>query len=162
MSAFRPPAFCFLVSLLLACGCSAVRLEPGTGPSLTAALRASLPGEVTLSTRTLQELYRLDLYNLYPDSLSELATRLHADALEDPRPQRLFPLAEVNHRRGRRLEKEDDRRATICYFRAAGYAYHFLFGQAGLTSSEAGAFDPRFRLACDLYNTALARCLVLA
>lgn len=151
-----------LAGLLLACGCSVVRVEPGAGPSITAAVRSSAPGDASLSARTVQELYRLDLYKLYPGSMGDLAARLHADAVEASRPELLFALAEVNHVRGRQLEKEDDPRATICYFRAAGYAYHYLFGEAGVASSPEAAFDPRFRLACDLYNTALARCLVLA
>jgi pimeloyl-ACP methyl ester carboxylesterase len=144
--------------LLLAAGCAFVRVDPGPGPSVTGSLRASVPGDSTLSSRTIQELYRRDLLALYPTSLDELAARLHADALNDPDPAVLFALSEVNYLRGRKLEKEDDPRATICYFRSAGYAYHFLLGAKG----GAAPFDPRFRVACDLYNTALARCLMLA
>jgi pimeloyl-ACP methyl ester carboxylesterase len=146
--------------VLLAAGCSLVRVETGPGPSVTAALRLTVPGDNGLSARTIQELYRRDLLALYPDSLDDLATRLHTDALTDPAPATLFALAEINYARGRKADRADDPRAALYFFRAAGYAYHFLFdppaGSKALTS-----FDPRFRVACDLYNTALARCLVL-
>jgi pimeloyl-ACP methyl ester carboxylesterase len=158
----RSTGLCWLLALA-ACGCAAVRVErSGGGPSLTAAVHASLPGECTLSSRTAQELYRLDLYRLFPDNLDDLAARLHAEAVASPRPEILFALAEVNLFRGRNLEKEDDPRATLCYFRSAGYAWHYLFGEGGVGTSPTAAFDPRFRLACDLYNTSLARCIVLA
>jgi pimeloyl-ACP methyl ester carboxylesterase len=147
--------------ILLATGCSTVHVESGPGPSITAALRLSLPGETGLSARTMQELYRRDLAALYPTSLDELAARLHADALAEPSAALLFALAEVNHARGRKAEKSHDPHAALCYLRAAGYAYHFLFGPDAQVCKPAAAFDPRFRVACDLYNTALARFLVL-
>jgi pimeloyl-ACP methyl ester carboxylesterase len=64
------------------------------------------------------------------------------------------------------------------YYLCAGYAYHYLFAtteakqpilQADLQLvshfprlAPPEAFDPRFRLACDLYNTGLAKCLAAA
>src|SRR4051794_10253453 len=83
------------VLLLVAVGCSMVRVDPGPGPSLTTALRLSIPGETTLSARTVQELNRRDLASLFPASLDDLAQRLHADAVADPSPEILFALAEV-------------------------------------------------------------------
>jgi pimeloyl-ACP methyl ester carboxylesterase len=73
-------------------------------------------------------------------------------------------LAEVNYARGRKAEKtaRDGPHAALFYFRAAGYAYHFLFGATAQARSSTAPFDPRFRIACDLYNTALARCVILA
>ncbi len=152
----------FLVGLLLVAGCSVVRVEPGGGPTVAGALRLSLPGDGGLSARTAQELYRRDLLALFPDSMDDLAARLHADALLEPAPELLFALSEVHYQLGRRAEKNQDPRAPLCYFRAAGYAYHFLFGYPQQAKRPIAAFDPRFRVACDLYNTALARCLVLA
>src|SRR3954454_11631921 len=159
-ASWRPSRVCWLACLLALCGCAVIKVERGAGPSMTAAVRASVPGDFTLSNRTLQELYRLDLYRLYPDSLDDVAARLHAEAVASPQPETLFALAEINHVRGRKLEKEDDCRATLCYFRSAGYAWHYLFGEAGVANNPTAAFDPRFRLACDVYNTSLARCLV--
>src|SRR5262245_46349861 len=92
---------CGLAAVLFVCGCSVVGVDPGPGPSLSAAVRATLPTDTGLSTRTRQELYRLDLLRLYPDSIDDLAARLHADAVAQPRPELLFALAEVNLVRGR-------------------------------------------------------------
>jgi pimeloyl-ACP methyl ester carboxylesterase len=146
--------------LVLGAGCTMVRVEPGGGPSVTAALRLSIPGPNGLSARTRQELYRRDLGALYPDALDDLAARLHADAVAGPTPAVLIALAEVNYTRGSKAEKNDDPRAVVCYLRAVGYAGHYLFPPGG--ARPPAAFDPRFRVACDLYNTALARAVVLA
>jgi pimeloyl-ACP methyl ester carboxylesterase len=156
----RLTSVCFLLAAVA--GCSVARIERGAGPTLGAAIRSSAPTDSSLSIRTLHELYRLDLYRLYPDHLDDLAARLHAEAVNEARPELLFALAEVNLLRGRNLEKANDPRASICYFRSAGYAWHFLFGDSAAAGRPIAAFDPRFRLACDLYNTSLARCLVLA
>src|SRR2546421_738678 len=65
--------------------------------------------------------------------------------------------------------------ATACYYLCAGDAYHYLFAaaDAGPGAGGAGApaapplsprdaFDPRFRLACELYNAGLAKCIAAA
>src|SRR5262249_13838196 len=65
--------------------------------------------------------------------------------------------------------------ACAYYYLSAGYAYHYLFGPSAATEEDVQpvkaesppsppteAFDPRFRLACDLYNAGLAKCIAAA
>src|SRR5439155_10945469 len=77
----------------------------------------------------------------------------------------LFALAEMSYHLGRHAEKGNDPEAVCWYYLCAGYAYHFLFpsdvvDRADLLPAVSrDAFDPRFRLACDLYNGGLAKCI---
>jgi hypothetical protein len=112
-------------------------------------------------------------------------------ALQDPQPDLLFALAEISYQRGRDAERAGRCDAITCYYLCAGYAYHYLFDDyrpAGVLGDDAHkdgveqvggpdsvqrtlwrerrrarqAFDPRFRLACDLYNAGLAKCIAAA
>src|SRR5207237_3198466 len=87
---------------------------------------------------------------------AEAFTRLHHLAADNPDPELLFALAETTYLLGRGEEKHDRAEAVAYYYLCAGYAYHYLFDAgAGVTP----VFDPRFRLACDLYNAGLAKCI---
>jgi pimeloyl-ACP methyl ester carboxylesterase len=176
------------VALALAAGCASIRVRRADHPSLLAAWRASAVTSRHLSPRTVQTLRRFDLTEVYARSPAEASVRLHAEALHDPQPDLLFALAEISYQRGRAAEEKSCADATGYYYLCAGYAYHFLFDEyppppvpdrppdprgdaevrpaAALnlppTRSTLQVFDPRFRLACDLYNAGLAKCLVAA
>ena len=163
-----------IASLVLSAGCGGVSVRPTDHALLTDSWRASAVTSSALSPRCLQTLRRYDLDQLYPASLAEISASLHAEALRDPRPELLFALAEVNYLRGSQAEQKASPDASVFYYLSAGYAYHFLFDdyppaagnieQAGKGNppTPAEAFDPRFRLACDLYNAGLAKCLTAA
>src|SRR5262249_28371888 len=76
--------------------------------------------------------------------------------LRDPEPELLFALAEMSFLFGKQSESKKSHDACSFYYLCAGYAYHYLFDQSALAGN---AFDPRFRLACDLYNTGLSKCI---
>src|ERR1019366_753994 len=74
---------------------------------------------------------------------------------------------------GQQSEKWAGVEAIGHYYLSAGYAYFYLFACAGqspdgaaskcaATLAPADPFDPRFRLACDLYNASLAKCIAAA
>jgi pimeloyl-ACP methyl ester carboxylesterase len=156
------------VSVLAAAalGCSfGIGVRPAPSPSLLDDLVSSIGDSDALSPRTQQTLRRLDLADLVQRHPDEARTRLHALAAVAPRPDFLFALTELSYHLGRQAEKQDHHRACMDYYLAAGYAFHFLFhataGEPGPCSpgSPCSAFDPRFRLACDLYNAGLAKCL---
>jgi pimeloyl-ACP methyl ester carboxylesterase len=180
-----PPAVAALSLLLglalLQSGCATIHISESRGPKVTASWRESALTRGELSPRSLQVLRWFDLAHLYPDRLPEASAKLHAEALRDPQLDVLFTLAELNYLRGLRAERNQSTDACVYYYLAAGYAYHFLFderpapnggtiqrvsGSAGppvlLLAPPAEAFDPRFRLACDLYNSGLAKCISAA
>ena len=150
-----------------------------------------------LSPRTLQTLRQWDLAQLTSTSRMRPSHKLHDEVLQDPQPDLLFALAEMNYVRGRKAEKHDCARATAYYYLCAGYAYHYLFdepprpapdmvqtdGETGRQGDKekigvvslspclpvspspvprSSIFDPRFRLACDLYNAGLAKLIAAA
>lgn len=144
---------------LLLGGCASIRVRRADGPSISRAWQASAVSGHDLSPRTRQTIRRRDLEALYPDRLAELAGNLHGEAVRQPRRDLLFALAEVNYLRGTRAEKRRDPEASVFYYLSAGYAYHYLFANDAAATE---AFDPRFRLACDLYNAGLAKCIAAA
>ena len=146
-----------LLALLVgsALGCTQITVRPADGYGLLDSFTASTGTAQTLSPRTLQTFRQLDLEEVYALKPQDCFRRLQEEALRDPRPDYLFALAELAFQQAEHAPAGD---ACGYYYLCAGYAHHYLFdGAADVTT--AAPFDPRFRLACDLYNAALARCL---
>jgi pimeloyl-ACP methyl ester carboxylesterase len=162
-----------LLCACLAVGCNSVTVHRADPTGLLDAWRASLIGANDLSPRTLQTLHQLDLDNVYRRSPRDAFARLEALTVADPQPEQVFALAELSYVLGREAEKGHASSAIAYYYFSAGYAYHYLFDYpAGVAGPGQGqnsaldtslwkwnAFDPRFRLACDLYNAGLAKCI---
>jgi pimeloyl-ACP methyl ester carboxylesterase len=158
----RTVCTCCLLALygtaLVLAGCaSGISVRETDRSPLFAGWRASALSQSDLSPRTQQTLRQLDLVNLYRRNGRDAYDRLHRLAVADPQPDLLFALAEVSFQLGRDLEKREDCEAVAFYYLSAGYAYHYLFD--GPEQGDGGAFDPRFRLACDLYNNGLGKCI---
>jgi pimeloyl-ACP methyl ester carboxylesterase len=149
-------------------GCSGIRVDrsrsvdPFPGWHFT-----SLRAGGDLSPRTRQTLRQWDLEQVYAERPTDAAARLHQLVCQDPQPDLVFALAEIHFSLGRAAERHDPSVAAAGYYLCAGYAYHYLFDpRTGLAAAADGdpaaVFDPRFRLACDLYNAGLARCIATA
>src|SRR3954454_16212342 len=110
---------------VLAGGCNGVRVRRVGAPALFEAWHVSAFTACELSARTRQTLRLWGLEEASPRHLDEAAARLHAAALEDPQPDLLFALAEINYQRGREAERTDCGRALLSYYLCAGYAYHY-------------------------------------
>jgi pimeloyl-ACP methyl ester carboxylesterase len=166
MVAVGPPLLrpcCFVAvccAVASAAGCASIRINSVDAPKVFAAWRASALSHADLSPRSKQTLRRFDLEKLYPRAPGKVVDRLHTVALRHPEPDILFALAEINYLLGRAAERNHGPDAVVCYYLCAGYCYHFLFdAPKGELAANALPFDPRFRLACDLYNASLAKCL---
>jgi pimeloyl-ACP methyl ester carboxylesterase len=158
------------VILLSLPGCAEITVSRSDNPDLLNDWRSSLIEPWGLSVRTLQTLRQLDLGHIYRDRPSEAYERLRAFAVEDPQPDRVFALAEICYDLGRRAEQGKKPEAIGYYYLCAGYAYRYLIPSSppphprplsprGERGEEISRFDPRFRLACDFYNTSLSKCL---
>ena len=101
-----------------------------------------------LSDQTRIVLRRLDLSVLFAKDPEATIADLHRIATaEDAEPDLLFSLAELSFRHA-----EDT--GNRSYFLAASvYAFAFLFPDD--LAQRPSAFDPRIRIACDLYNRGL-------
>jgi pimeloyl-ACP methyl ester carboxylesterase len=141
------------------------------------------------SPRTVQTLRIYALDDVYDRDPDEGIKRLHATAVADPQPDTIFALAELSYLRGQVVAKKKPDDAVRHYVRCCAYAQHFLLassvdeqqaagsGQQAESPNQPGllpaagrllpatpltprdAFDPRFRLACNLYNGGLSQCL---
>jgi pimeloyl-ACP methyl ester carboxylesterase len=162
--------------LAVLAGCSGITVKRADPTGLLDAWRASLVEAGDLSPRTLQTLHQLNLDELYHRRPALAYARLQLLAESDPQPDSLFALAEMSYFLGHDAERWENPHAVAFYYFCAGYAYHYLFppGESpdkatALAVPEGGSslptrlppntFDPRFRLACDLYNAGLAKCI---
>jgi pimeloyl-ACP methyl ester carboxylesterase len=130
---------------LVAAGCATPvgvrRVDPLTvhhalTRSVLTAEKLSEPSAIAFQRRNLGELFRSE-----PD---EALARMHAYVVATDDSDALFALAEASFLRAERSGRRFHYRA------AAIYAYAFLFPENEGKSPD--PFDPRFRLACDLYN----------
>jgi pimeloyl-ACP methyl ester carboxylesterase len=142
-------------------GCSPIRVQRTSVVDVFSGWRLSAVRGGELSPRTVQTLRRYDLDRVYARRPADAVAKLHAEACKDPQPDLLFALAEINFARGHDAEKRGSPEAIACYYLCAGYAYHYLFDPPA-DGEAVSIFDPRFRLACDLYNGGLAKCIAAA
>ena len=95
-----------------------------------------------------------------PDEVIEV---LHDKACEDERRDLLYALSELTYlppTRPEGLEQSSGlERARRYYVASAVYAYYIYWENA--EEDPPGPYDRRFRVACDLYNTALAQALTI-
>ncbi len=183
----RARACIVLVACTLAvafCGCSDITVHRVRAPDWLDSWRASVVEAGDLSPRTLQTLRQWDLEHVYRRCPAEAFARLQTLAVQYSQPDQLFALAEMSYVLGHEAEKWENPDACAFYYFCAGYAYHYLFpseeGERGKAKGEReesrdnpatalspfpfrlsplNAYDPRFRLACDLYNAGLTKCI---
>ncbi len=136
-----------LCLLLAACAgpVEAVRADPKE-VQRDLARSAISTGEPSWSTRN--ALYEHGLFDTFEKNPEPTITELHRVMVEERGdPHLLFALAELSFLHGQKAKKPEYDLA------AAVYAYAFLFPEG--TGQAPGRFDPRLRIATDLYNWAL-------
>lgn len=102
-------------------------------------------------------LIRFNLIQAFNDDPQQVLTFLHHEAGKDYRSELLFALAELHYYIGMRYRRDGISRSHRHFFASAIYAYFYLLGKEWLDSPN--PFERRFRIACDLYNGALAEAL---
>ncbi|HEY7249305.1 MAG TPA: alpha/beta hydrolase [Methylomirabilota bacterium] len=107
---------------------------------------ATTTGEPTWQTRNV--LFEQGMFQEFEERPEDVLAALHkAMIASDGDPDLLFALAELSFLHGQAVGKSSYELA------AAVYAYAFLFPEG--RGSSPGRFDPRLRIAADLYNWAL-------
>lgn len=106
---------------------------------------------------SLDVLNRFDLVDAYGKDPGPVLTSLHKEAVRDYRTDTVFALAELSYLAGMRARSQGPGASRPLFFASVFYAYQYLFGSEGLAPPS--EHDRRFRLACDLYNSALAEAL---
>jgi pimeloyl-ACP methyl ester carboxylesterase len=120
------------------------------------ALRTGKP-----SARTATLLHRYELDRLADRHADEAVRQLQVRAAASGERDLLFALSELSYVAGEQIRRSvkpwDPRDARDYYLGSAVYAWLFLFGDS--KQAPPGAFDRRFRDACDLYNYSLGLAL---
>ena len=119
-------------------------------------------GEPSRETRS--ALHRFEQQDAFAKTPDTALTRLRKEAVASRERGLLFALAELHFLLGERLSRKDKPGKPVdprdYYLAAAAYSWLFLFDESpGMDEPPPGAFDQRFRVACDLYNNSLGRAL---
>ena len=102
-------------------------------------------------------LIRFNLLETFQEDPQQVLTFLHQEAEKDYRNDLLFALAELHYFTGMRYRPDGINRSQRHFYASAIYAYFYLLGKEWLDAPN--PFERRFRMACDLYNGALAEAL---
>jgi pimeloyl-ACP methyl ester carboxylesterase len=159
-----------VLAMLFVPACTNIGVREIKRPRLFGQLQRSAPQSTALSPRSMQTLRIYDLDHVYERNPDEAAERMREQTVREPHPDGIFALCEMHYLRGQASEKKRPADAIEHYYRACGYAQHYLLASCDDESKPAAAdcttpltprdaFDPRFRVACELYNDGLCRCL---
>ena len=104
--------------------------------------------------RTIQLLRRYDLQDRLDGNRDELLAELDAIDQREPSREHVYAMAELAYVGGKRAHQSGKKdRALELYGSAVLHSYRYLFDEKYAVASN--PYDPEFRRACDLYNTAL-------
>ena len=148
----------FLALILSSSGCSSdryLKLRKVPSTPLTDPLGLLSNEGPTPTPRTVQLLRRLDVGETSStvDHIPELA-KLEELIKEDPSPEKVYSYAELALITGKQKEKAGKEKEALDYFaRSVANAYLYLFDEQ--FDTRRNKYDPEFRLACDVYNSAL-------
>ena len=143
-----------LVSALL--GWSDITIQPSRGDR-SSGLQRSVAGLDRPSDRTLETLRRYDLDKEYRRDVNAALQHLEKYAQHRAEPELVYALAELSWIEGKRLDRWRKPQAIDRFLDAAAYAHDYLFDNDPSWPTAAGRSDPRFRLACEIYNAGVDR-----
>lgn len=147
------------LSCLLASGCATtsnkwVSLRATPSNPLTDTLGLVTRQGPKPTPRTLQLLRRYDLDPKQVGHGSELLAKIQEIDGQGPSRDHLYAIAELAYVAGKKADRgKRQTEALELYGTALLHSYRYLFDDGYAASSN--PYDPQFRRACDLYNTAL-------
>ncbi len=136
-------------------GWADISVQPNKADRTQSGYRRSVAGLDKPSERTGETLRRFDLDGRYRKDPERTLATLEREARARPDPDLVYALAELSWIEGKRLERWRKPNALDRYLDAVCYSYDFLFDPELAGGREPS--DPRFRLACELYNGGLDR-----
>lgn len=142
-----------LVSTVI--GWSDISVTPNRSDRTRIALQRNLAGLDKPSERTVETLKRYDVERTYRRNPDQAIAALEKVARNSPEGEVVYALSELSWLEGRRLDRWRRPAAIDRYLGAVAYAFDYLFEPDLAAGREPS--DPRFRLACELYNDGLER-----
>ena len=88
----------------------------------------------------MQTLRIYDLDHVYERNPDEAAERMREQTVREPHPDGIFALCEMHYLRGQASEKKRPADAIEHYYRACGYAQHYLLASCDDESKPAATF----------------------
>jgi pimeloyl-ACP methyl ester carboxylesterase len=145
---------------LAGCSSQAVKLRSTPNNPFYQELQLGAWGGPKPSDRTMQ---LLRFYNLADDldgEMRPLLAKLQTIVDREPSAQKVYAMAELAYLGAKRVESSDTAEAMDLYGTSVLHAYHYLFDER--LAATRNAYDPQFRGASDLYNSALEGALRIA
>ena len=103
--------------------------------------------------RTMQLLRVYNLTDALQGDSHALLANLQRITEQEPSADKVYAMSELAYLSARKIEKQDKAQALDLYGAAVLHAYAFLFDDR--LAATRNCYDPQFRGACDLYNSAL-------
>jgi hypothetical protein len=142
-----------LVSALV--GWSDITIQPSRGERAFSSFQRSVAGIDRPSDRTLETLKRFDLERSYRRNVANALLSLEKLARKQPSAELVYALAELSWVDGLKQDRWRRAQSIDRFLDAVGYAHDYLFDPE--LADGRGPSDPRFRLACEIYNAGLER-----
>ncbi len=144
-----------IAATLLGLGDPPITVQPSRGDKMLASFQRALAGLDKPSERTLDTMKRYDVERRFRKDVPGTIAKLEVLSRAQPDPDLVYALAELCWIEGKRLDRWRKAEAIERYLDVVTHAYRYLFGPE--LADRRHPSDPRFRLACDLYNGALDR-----
>ena len=149
-----------MVVLLAGCSGKGVKLRSVPRNPLTDQLNLASYWGPTSSERTQQVLRVWNLEDDMGGDPRRLLEKLQAAISIQPTAEKVYAFSEVAYIEAKRVEGDDPKLALDLYGASVLYAYNYLFDDR--FARLRNPYDPQFRGACDLYNSALEGAIRLA
>jgi pimeloyl-ACP methyl ester carboxylesterase len=155
-TARRTAALGLLAILAVGSGCAQtawVRMREVPANPLAGPLKLLSHSGPQPTERTMLLLRRYNLEDEVKHPSDNLLAKLHEINKQEPSPDKLYSISELAYLAGKRAEPINRRRAIEMHGLAVVNAYHYLFDAR--FGRYRNPYDPEFRGACNLYNSAL-------
>ncbi|MFO0910738.1 MAG: hypothetical protein U0794_20720 [Isosphaeraceae bacterium] len=136
-------------------GWSDITVQPSRADRSISSFQRSLAGLDRPSERTMDTLKRYDVEKRYRKDVEGTLDLLERTVRANPEPDLVYALAELSWVEGRRLDRWRKADAIDRFLDAVAYSFDYLFDRELAAGRQPS--DPRFRLACDIYNGGLDR-----
>jgi pimeloyl-ACP methyl ester carboxylesterase len=133
-----------------------ITIQPSRGDR-SSGLQRSVAGLDKPSDRTVETLRRFDLDKEYRKDVNSALQHLEKFAQRRAEPELVYALAELSWIEGKHLDRWRKPQAIDRFLDAAAYAHDYLFSKEPELADGRAHSDPRFRLACEIYNAGVER-----
>jgi pimeloyl-ACP methyl ester carboxylesterase len=149
------PTASVVVVICALSGWSDITIQASKGERGFSSFQRSVAGIDRPSERTIETLKRYELERSYRKNVNNTLQSLEKTARRQPEAELVYALAELSWIDGLKQDRWRKAQAIDRFLDAVAYAHDFLFDPE--LADGRNPSDPRFRLACEIYNAGLER-----